>query len=891
MAAVVGLVAGLTPIGVSSAATGPAFVATKTVTRINYNNGADVPVDSRNVTVTVSQTQELRDRQGITVTWSGAHPTGGIAEDDTTSTGAYEEYPVVVMQCRGEDSASVPTAKQVSPETCWTQTPFERFGYSTSNQYPAFRMDRYATAADRDYNVDQPPNLPATCTNAGDVVTHWVPYIGANGVSYPGGYQGCAGIAPDESLTSEATSPGSTTYGSADANGDGSTNFIIQSDLSNASLGCSATVPCTLEVIPIEGISCDPAGAVPAPGGMPAGEGPSAQLVPFITSKCEDSGVFSPGSFNTGNTPDFSSTTGQYWWSPSNWRNRISVPLTFASAADVCDSITSESSLLVYGTETLLQATQQWAPALCLNSKLGFQLRHVQSSEPEAKNLLASGSIEAAYQAAPPDTPFTTPTVQAPTAVTGWAIAADVDGADGNPVPVRLDARLLAKLLTESYEGCALDCLSDPSLVSNPYDITRDPEFQALNPDVPPTNYLAAAAALAFISSNSDVVSAVTAYINDDPEARAWLDGRPDPWGMVVNPAYEGITLPVNQWPLLDTHIASVYSSSNPCVGSDGSPPWLPLVAAPLENPALIALNMQYAISNAEVGCANVGQVDQKLTALGRQTPGSLFLLGVVSLADADRYELATASLETQRTTDSMDVFSTAAGRSFAAPTTASLLAAAKMLKPDDATGTWPVPYDAMRTEMPAGTNAYPGIMLVSTDVPTRGLPKSDATDYGKLLTFEAGTAQTPGLGNGQLPDGYLPITKANGLGALAAYTDAAATDVAAQQCVVPFPSGKAAPAPSCNLPAAPPSGGSPTKTSSTPTKPNESTPSIPAPSSAAPSSSPMPSSSASSAPTLVRTGRTVALRAGVLGVALPVMALLAVLGGALSIFTKRRAR
>ena len=58
-------------------------------------------------------------------------------------------------------------------------------------------------------------------------------------------------------------------------------------------------------------------------------------------------------------------------------------------------------------------------------------------------------------------------------------------GADGNPVPIRLDARLLAKLLTESYEGCAQDCLSDPALVSNPIDITRDPEFQALNPQVP----------------------------------------------------------------------------------------------------------------------------------------------------------------------------------------------------------------------------------------------------------------------------------------------------------------------------------------------------------------------------------------------------------------------
>ena len=30
-------------------------------------------------------------------------------------------------------------------------------------------------------------------------------------------------------------------------------------------------------------------------------------------------------------------------------------------------------------------------------------------------------------------------------------------------------------------------------------------------------------------------------------------NGTPDQWGMVVNPAYKGIPLPVDQWPLLST--------------------------------------------------------------------------------------------------------------------------------------------------------------------------------------------------------------------------------------------------------------------------------------------------------------------------------------------------
>jgi hypothetical protein len=76
--------------------------------------------------------------------------------------------------------------------------------------------------------------------------------------------------------------------------------------------------------------------------------------------------------------------------------------------------------------------------------------------------------------------------------------------------------------------------------------------------------------------------------------------------------------------------------------------------------------------------------------------------------------------------------------------------------------------------------------MVVYAAVPTSGLPALDASDYSKLLQFAATTGQTPGLGVGQLPPGYLPMTEANGLGALANYTWAAAADVAAQKGEVP---------------------------------------------------------------------------------------------------------
>ena len=87
----------------------------------------------------------------------------------------------------------------------------------------------------------------------------------------------------------------------------------------------------------------------------------------------------------------------------------------------------------------MTQATEQWDPAFCLNSKL-FNVNLVQLGEPVAKNSLQQGFIEAAIQGEPPPVPpgqksfFTTPTVQAPLAVSGFAIAYVIDNGNGAPV-------------------------------------------------------------------------------------------------------------------------------------------------------------------------------------------------------------------------------------------------------------------------------------------------------------------------------------------------------------------------------------------------------------------------------------------------------------------------
>ncbi len=125
----------------------------------------------------------------------------------------------------------------------------------------------------------------------------------------------------------------------------------------------------------------------------------------------------------------------------------------------------------------------------------------------------------------------------------GFAITYVIDDANGQAyTKLRLSPRLLAKLLTESYPAALPIKQEYAALSNNPLNITLDPEFIKLNPGIAQgVSASDAASTLLALSSDSDVIRALTTYINDDPAARAWLNGKPDPWGMVVNPAYKHI--------------------------------------------------------------------------------------------------------------------------------------------------------------------------------------------------------------------------------------------------------------------------------------------------------------------------------------------------------------
>ena len=285
-----------------------------------------------------------------------------------------------------------------------------------------------------------------------------------------------------------------------------------------------------------------------------------------------------------------------------------------------------------------------------------------------------------------------------------------------------------------------------------------------------------AASELMAMSSDSDVMEALTTYINDDPTARAWLNGTPDQWGMVVNPAYKGIQLPVDQWPLLSTFEPTTYyqSDTNDCLYNDPVP-FQPLVAAPLATLEDISESIQYALPNSTVDCDQPTPglpLGEKLVTDGQQSPGNQFMIGITPLADDQRYLLSSASLETT-------------SGDFVAPTDCVHAGGGRAVEARSDHGDLAHPLHRLRP-------AERGVGLPGDDGRLRRRPHQGPADCGR-----AGLRRLPRVRRHERPDArarvsasYPPATsrspRRTASAASPSYTEAAAQDVAAQNGQVP---------------------------------------------------------------------------------------------------------
>ncbi len=919
LGALLSTAASMTPVATSSAlqprdATSSSAIS-KSVTATRDFTAADGTVqhvDRRGVTLTVAQTANLRGRQRVAVSWTGAHPTGGAVNDLNLSSGTTEEYPMVLLECRGVDDPSA-AADQLSQRTCFTSSFLERQVDDVQGVGSPWRLDHYADAADRPAQSPQPLPSSPPCPDEGTYPVHYLPFVAQNGTRYPA----CSQDTMPPEAGSDATTGGfvpNETWAATKADGTGASLFDIRTVDENASLGCSTTVPCALVAVPVEGISCDLSPASAGPAGL------SGTALTRAAKQCEARGKYPPGSHAATTDGDIQNSDravdGELWWAASNWRNRITIPLTFAPSASTCDITDTRVPFEIYGSEQFAEASAQWSPAFC-GDPSRFKFRHVQLGEPQAESQLAGGSAAMALISTPPSDGYGgVPVANAPVAVDGFAIGYQIDlhdadnNATGQYTSLKLDGRLLAKLLTESYRYGATD---DPGVGSNPASLFNDPEFRALNPGAP-TDQNAGGTALLNISSLSDEELALTSYINADPEARAWLDGKTDPWGMVVNPAYKNINLPVNVWPLLDSYLNPHNGSS--CTALTQTP-YLGLLAAPVARLFAIATAVQDAWPNVQLGCKGSGSTDSPFTPARapRPGPGQRAILGLISVSEASRYGLATAALQTTGVTPSNTKFNDGSGRTFVSGTADGLRTAVTAAQADAPSNSWPIPYSRIANDVHL-SNAYPGAMVIYAASPTTGLSADDAAHAATFIRYAAGPGQVQGDQVGQLPAGYLPMTSANGLGAFLDYDEQVARAVSAQSGTVPGVVPGVVPGAAPPTHTASPTAASPSSTSTRAASPNRTTasavastsagavvaagptaaPTTPAaappapvgpvaPRAPAPSSAPVPSvaspaeAAAAGGPARL-VGRTTGTSAGFGGTVLPLLLLVAVAGG-----------
>jgi hypothetical protein len=141
-------------------------------------------------------------------------------------------------------------------------------------------------------------------------------------------------------------------------------------------------------------------------------------------------------------------------------------------------------------------------------------------------------------------------------------------------------------------------------------------------------------------------------------------------------------------------------------------------------------------------------------------------MLGLVTLSDAARYALPTASLRTAVTED---------GATFVAPTTSSLQAAVSVMTSSEAGQ----PYLPDAAALHESTTAYPGTMVLHAAFPLTGLSATAAGDAASFVTIATTEGQVEGQGTGELPEGYAPLTATGATAGLFAAAQEVAAAVA----------------------------------------------------------------------------------------------------------------
>jgi hypothetical protein len=638
--------------------------------------------------VTVSQTRNLIN-QVVSVSWTGGKPTVG---DSTRFVADYLQ----IMQCWGGNQSKGPDR---------TQCQFGAYANNIETRGGAWTATRRITRSGEGY-VD--PNDPIAASTSG---TGQVPFISVKGVQSDNPVPGQFFSEFDRNTTNEvALSPSL-------GDGTGSTPFEMQTYQEAPALGC---------------------------GDATSGTPRSCWLVVVPRGEKEVDGTDLAGI--QANTVDHKMDTSPL--SLTNWNSRIVFPMAFEAVGKACALGSVETPLL--GVETASEAVLRWQPALCANSGPVFGLSQVAEAVAERRlssehpgMVLLNGAVD------PTTVPADRYLVYAPMAISGITIGALIQrqypigstdpGAalTGKAMPViNLSPRVVAKLLTQSYRyGAAKDAgyLAFADGTAYPDNLTRDKDFLADNPDFTALSLEATIDVLLPLTA-STANQLLWEWVGQDQDAADFIAGLPDPWGMRVNPFYQGLLVPQDQFPKQDP-----FCDFNV---AQGAKPECTFDAHPY---ALDFHESARSVIRGDALARTVWDPQAQPPAYKKAPPvldGQRHLLGVTDSASAARYGLVTARLKN-------------ASGAFVVPTAAALQAGAAALRPSAV--------DGVRLTDPTTTaaSAYPLTTVTYAVTAPAKLTAEEAKAYGGFLRFAAGAGQTPGTAAGTLPEGYAPLSDA----------------------------------------------------------------------------------------------------------------------------------
>ncbi len=655
--------------------------------------------------VTVSQTQNLIS-QTVTVSWSGGAPT-------LPSSGDFGLNYLQIMQCWGDDPAG--------PDRTQCQ-----YGGSDTQASPSAGTFVRTRQVNYDF-VDQKETIKRPQGSNDNVFVPFWPV----GTDKP---TGAAMSDRNDFFDSQVTNE--IPLGSTHGDGTGEQFFEVETVRQAAGLGCG-----------------DPVTA----GGVTKGRSCWLVIVPRGNTEVN-------GSLRSGTNTDRLESSPL---SQTNWDNRLVVPLDFLPVGQACPLGAPERNVI--GQELAVDAVTSWQPTLCAGG--GALFSYTQLSDDVTRSKVLDGTTPGlalmTNPIAPDQPPPGHPLIYAPVALSGLAIAFNVDhqpSGDASPADLQLDGqrfasmkltpRLVAKLLTQSYQSAVQG--AHDYLKNNPLALTVDPEFLDLNPEYKGfANGNKPADALVQLDG-SDATSLLWSWVKADPDASAFLAGTPDKYGMAVNPNNKDLALPTSTFPRNDQ------SCSQGILGAGDTGNITANICTLDTHP--FALDMHDAGRSAGRGDTEARTIglgaDQQTPVskkIDRQDPGHQAIVAVVDAATATRYGLPTAELRN------------ATGQ-FVAPTTASLLAGEKAMKPS------PVP-DVLASD-PDATDpaAYPLTALSYAVTSPPALDAAAGKDYAAFLRYAAGPGQQPGLAPGELPSGLVPLPET-----LKAQTTAAAATIEAQ--------------------------------------------------------------------------------------------------------------